>query len=425
MANDVDVAMRYERRLRIAIVSQYFWPEVFPINAMAEALAERGHTVTVLTGLPNYPGGRIIKGYGFGGPWRERHGEIDIRRLPLLPRGKDSKLRLAANYASFGAISFAMSPVVLRNGYDVVLANQASPLLGVAGALSHSWLFGTPLVTWVQDLWPESLKIAGMNSRLLWSSMHRLMAATYRNSRIVLVQSRAFAEHAESYGVDPMSIRYVPNWADKKFAPLDPEQYADQDQELPRGFRVVVAGNMGEAQDFDTLIEAAKLLKGHETIRICIIGDGRMRDRIVGQIAEHRLDPILTYVGYRAPATMPAYFAAADVLLLMLRNNPTMAKTLPSRLQAYLACGRPVLSGTGGEANRIVAEAGAGLAVPPQSPAELSQAMIDLAAMSRERLKEIGNAALTCSRTEFDSELIVSRAEACLYEAAGMRTVPA
>ena len=150
-----------KRPLKIAIISQYFWPEVFPINQMAEALAERGHQIEVLTGLPNYPAGKPFKGYGLLGPWQEVRKGIVIKRVPQFSRGT-TRVGLVANYFSFALSSFFLSLVRLRGDYDVTLTNQPSPLLGVVGAFPQVLFRRKPMVLWVQDLWPESLEIAGL-----------------------------------------------------------------------------------------------------------------------------------------------------------------------------------------------------------------------------------------------------------------------
>lgn len=404
-----------QQRLKIGVVSQYFWPETFPINPMAQILRARGHDVTVVTGLPNYPSGRLASGYGWRGPWREQFGDINVRRLPLVARGSGSRIGLAANYLSFALTSALGVPGILRRGVDVVLALQASPLLGIVGGLTQKAVFGTPLVTWIQDLWPDSLEVAGIRSPLAWRSMDRLMRATYRRSDAILMQSSAFRAHAERYGVPAEKTLYVPNWADPAYRPLDEKEFAAERAELPNGFRIVLAGNIGEAQDIETVIAVARLLKGHPAIRICVFGDGRMRPALEEAIARETLFPTLQWLGPRPFDQMPRYFSAADALLLTLRSNPTMAMTIPSRLQAYMACGRPIIAALDGEASRIVTENGAGLGVGAGQPEALRDAILALWRMSSEERRVMAERALRCSQTEFNASHIVDRVEACLY----------
>lgn len=409
--------------LRIAVVSQYFWPEVFPLNAMAKALAARGHTVEVLTGLPNYPSGVLFQGYGWWGPWRETTSDgLVVKRVPLISRKQGSSLQLAANYVSFALTSFFLAPFRLRSKFDIVLISQTSPLIGVAGGLALSYLRGWPLVIWVQDLWPDSLLMAGVKPGILWRAMDRLMRHVYRRAAAVFVQSEDFRSHALSYGVAQENVHYVPNWADPAYRAIGKEQLAKQDAELPEGFRVMIAGNLGEAQDLETLVDAAKLLKGHPTVRIIVVGDGRLRPWLEQQIEKFRLAPTLTYIGYREFASLPRYFGVSDVLLLMLRRDPTLAKTIPSRLQAYLACGRPIVAALEGRAKDLVTRSGGGIAVAAGSPGELSDAIAAMADMPAEQLARMGQASLRFSREQFDEHNIVDRVETVLQDLAEQRS---
>ena len=402
-----------KRPLKIAIISQYFWPEVFPINQMAEALAERGHQIEVLTGLPNYPAGKPFKGYGLLGPWQEVRKGIVIKRVPQFSRGT-TRLGLVANYFSFALSSFFLSLVRLRGDYDVTLTNQPSPLLGVVGAFPQVLFRRKPMVLWVQDLWPESLEIAGLKSRLVWWAMDRLMRLTYRLSDKVFVQSRAFSEHARRHGVPAGRIEYVPNWADAQYRPVDVAEAAEEDAEMPSGIRFLYAGNIGEAQCIPTLVETATLLKGNPDIRIIVIGDGRMRPWLEAEIERRQLGATLCYLGHRPSAKMPYYFAASNALLLTLRKNETMAFTIPSRLQAFLAGGRPVIAALDGEAKRIVVESGSGIGAEAENADSLRDALLSFAAMGEAERGAMATASHACSLAEFDAGQIVDRVEEAL-----------
>jgi glycosyltransferase involved in cell wall biosynthesis len=406
-----------KRPLKIAIISQYFWPEVFPINQMAEALAARGHEIEVLTGQPNYPAGKFFDGYGPYGPWCEVRNNMTIKRVPQFSRGS-TRLGMAANYLSFAISSLFLSLFRLRGDYDVILTNQPSPLLGVVGAFPHVLLRRKPMVLWVQDLWPESLEIAGFNSRPAWKAMDWLMRLTYRLSDTVFVQSRAFADHAGRYGVPAKRILYVPNWADAQYRLVSLEEAETEDAEMPKGVRFVFAGNIGEAQCIPTLVEAATLLKGHPNIRIIVIGDGRMRPWLETEIVRRQLGQTLTYIGHRPGERMPHYFAASDALLLTLRKNDTMAHTIPSRLQAFLACGRPVIAALDGEARRIVIESGSGIGAEAENAASLRDAMLSFAALDDFERLAMAQASAACSLAEFDAGHIVDRVEEALHQIA-------
>lgn len=402
------------RNLRVLMTSQYFWPEVFPINDLARGLVQRGHAVTVLTGLPNFPSGKIFAGYSLRGPWREKRDGIDVRRMPLVPRGGGGRFRIALNHVSYAISGSVLGPLRTMGQYDVVIASQPSPLLSVLPGLLLSRLKRIPMVLWVQDLWPESLAIAGVKSRLIWLAMERTMRFIYRHADLVLVQSLAFREHALSRGVAADRIRYLPNWAESHFTGLEPRDAAAEDSELPKGFRVVFGGNLGDGQSLNTIVEAAELLREQTGIKFIFIGDGRRRSWLEAEINSRGLTDTVSCIGHRPLDRMPFYFAAADALLMTLKRNEAMAKTIPSKLQPYLASGRPVIAALDGEPQRIVVSAGAGCGCPAEDPRALAAAVAKLASSSSETLAAMGQAALACYRREFERAKLLDDLEGWL-----------
>jgi glycosyltransferase involved in cell wall biosynthesis len=394
------------------VVSQYYWPEVFPINMLCEALAEKGHDVHVLTGMPNYPTGVFETGYGWLGPFLEHRLGVTISRVPLVPRGVGSRFKLVLNYISFFTLSLVAAPFRSPRNPDIVLANQASPLIAVAAALLIAKLRNRPLVIWVQDLWPESLRLAGITSPWLYRAMDAFMKMVYRRSALVFVQSRAFVAHARRYGVAPERVVYLPNWPDARFRPLARDAASIEIAEMPEGFRVVFAGNIGEAQAIETILEAAQLLRRAKNIRIIMIGDGRQRRWLQDEIKRRDLSSVLSYLGFRPFERMPLYYAAADALLVSLRKNSAMADTIPSRLQACMASGRPIIASIDGEAQHVVREAGAGFVAPAEDAAALADAIERMASLSDAERSRFAEGALQYAATEFSQAVLLERVEA-------------
>jgi glycosyltransferase involved in cell wall biosynthesis len=195
------------------IVSQYFWPEIFGINAVVRALRERNIETTVLTGKPNYPDGQVFPGYSVSGTQREVHDGVEILRLPLLQRGKRSSLRLVLNYLSFIVSGLAFGPWLLRHRHvDTILVYAPSPLLQALPAIWLSWLKGVPVALWVQDLWPESLSATGfVKNRAVLKVVERVVRFIYRHCDLILIPSEAFRSPIERLVDDPRKIRYYPN----------------------------------------------------------------------------------------------------------------------------------------------------------------------------------------------------------------------
>jgi hypothetical protein len=268
--------------MRILLVTQYFWPESFAINEMVRKISDAGHHVTVLTGKPNYPDGKIFPGYTQHGIIHETYADnVKVFRVPLRPRNENRALDLVRNYVSFvfsGLRHFHR--LTKAEKYDLVFALQLSPITSVIPAIYLSWRRNIPLVTWVQDLWPESLSATGhiRNRAVLWC-VGILVHWIYKCCDMILVSSRAFTAHVQKfaprsnilyYGV---SIDTENNTTGKKTPALRAKitKYFSQ-----RHFNVLFAGNIGTAQAVETLLEAAVLLRGVPQFRLVFAGSGSM-----------------------------------------------------------------------------------------------------------------------------------------------------
>lgn len=404
-------------RMKILLVTQYFWPENFPINHVVEGLVQRGCAVTVLTGMPNYPSGQFAAGYGGIMPRRELFRSIPVHRVPMTARGQ-GRLSLALNYLSFALSASILGPLLIRERFDAVFVYQVSPVtVGIPGALM-SRLRGGTLCLWVQDLWPESLSATGgTSSPTVIGAVRRLVRWIYRRCDRVLVSSRGFRASVEAHGTPPDRVRYVPNTVEAMYAPLAVPADAPERAELPAaGFRLMYGGNIGAAQDFETVLAAAAATRHRPDLHWILIGDGRMRAHVEAEVARLGLAATVHLLGQKPPTAMPTWFALADALLVTLRRDPIFAVTVPSKLQAYLACGRPVLAAIDGEAARIVSDAEAGLCVPAGDPNALAAAAIALADSSTERRTAMGQAARAYFEREFAREEMLDRLVACLSE---------
>jgi colanic acid biosynthesis glycosyl transferase WcaI len=403
--------------MHILVVTQYFWPEAFRINDLVAEFTRRGHRVTVLTGMPNYPSGRLFKGYGALRPATEEYAGARVLRHPLITRGKGSALRLVLNYVSAAFFACLFGMVRARGRFDVIFTFEPSPItVGLPAALLRS-LRGAPTVLWVQDLWPESLVATGMvKSPLLVRIAESLVRFVYRTTDLILVQSEAFRARVEPYAPRNAAIEYVPNWAEDFYRPVDPADCAAEKQEFPAGFRIVFAGNIGAAQSIETVLDAAEQLD--PSIQWLFFGDGHRLPWLQEQIASRSLADRVRVLGSRPATAMPKYFAAADALLVSLRDEPIFALTVPSKLQSYLACARPVIAMLGGEGARIVAQAQAGVVVPPGQASELAKAALQLRAMSGEARAQMGERGRQYYETHFERRRTIDRLEELIMQTA-------
>lgn len=406
--------------LRILILTQYFWPEDFRINDLARGLHERGHRVTVLTGVPNYPDGKFFEGYGATGPREQDYHGVRVLRVPLVSRGPAKGARLAMNYASFALSASVLGPLRARGGFDVILVFEPSPITVGIPARVLRRVLGAPVLFWVQDLWPEILQGLGVvtNERVI-RGVERLARFVYRGCDRILVQSRAFTSSVERLG-GAGRIRYFPNTAEDFYRPIPPQE-AQGVPPLPEGFRVMVAGNIGASQAFPTLIGAAERLKDeHPDIHFLVVGDGRMRPWVEEQVRQKGLERTVHLLGRYPAERMPHFFAHADALLATLGKEPVFEYTIPSKVQSYLACAKPVIASLDGEGARVVREAG-GLAAPAEDAAALAQAVLRMREKSPEERAEMGKKARAYFLEHFDREMLMERLEGWMRELAEAR----
>ena len=407
--------------MRILVITQYFWPESFRINDLVEGLVDRGHEVTVLTGQPNYPRGSFTEGYGWGGPFTQRYAGAQVIRAPLVPRGGGGSARLAINYLSFALFATLIGLLRCRGAFDAIFVFQTSPVTVGIPARVLSWLKRAPIVFWVQDLWPESLSATGaVTSPRALAVVGGLVRWIYRGCAVVLAQSQAFRPSLLAMGVPPENIVYYPNSAEPLYKPVARTDDADIPP-LPQGFRVMFAGNLGAAQALGTILDAAERLRDEPAIQWIIVGDGRQRSWMEEEVRRRELGSRVHFMGSHPMATMPYWFAQADIMLATLTKDPIFAITIPSRIQSYLACAKPIIAAIDGEGARIVEEAGAGLGVPAEDPEALAGAVRTLLETSGDDLRRMGENGLNYFDRHFERRLLLDKLEDILADCSGVR----
>jgi glycosyltransferase involved in cell wall biosynthesis len=392
--------------MRPLIVSQYFWPENFRINELVQSLVERGIAVDVLTGKPNYPEGKIYPGYRAAGNMHECWQGANIFRVPLFPRGFRSGVRLFLNYLSFMFSGAILGAWLLRNTKsDVIFIYAPSPLLQALPALFIGWIKRIPAVVYVQDLWPESLEATGyIHNRLVIHIVELLVKVIYRRSDLILVSSRPFKDSIQRFSPSA-EVVYYPNSVDAAFC--DPDSGLKLDvPALDEGFRVVFAGNVGAAQAVQVISEAAERLRDHRDIRLVVLGSGSELEWMRTQIAERRLSNL--FLAGRFPVqAMPNLLSRADALMVTLADQQIFAATVPNKIQAYMAVGRPIIASVNGEGARLVQEADAGISVPAEDSAALADAILKLHSMPAVDLNRLGENGRHYYRQHFDHEKLV------------------
>lgn len=400
--------------MKILVVTQYFWPESFRINDLVRAWGELGHDVTVIAGLPNYPAGRLFEGYSWRGPYREDVAGAEVRRVPIVTRGPRRGLRLLLNYASFVLAGVVLGPLAARARYDVIFAYAPSPITICLPAIWMRWLRRTPLVFWVQDLWPDNLAAIGaVRSPTVLGAVQALSRWIYRRCDLVLGQSEAFVEPIRRVCPDVARLRVLPNWADDFYRPIVVDVDAPERREWPSGFTVAFAGNLGSAQALDVVVQAADLLRD-ESVHWVFIGDGNQRASLEAAVRQRGLESRVRFLGWRPGEVMPRYLALADVLLVSLRRDPGFASTVPAKLQSSLAMGRPVLAALDGEGARIVRASGGGVVVPQEDAAALADGVRELVRAGPEARAAMGQRGRDYAIAHFDRDTLVAQLDGWL-----------
>lgn len=405
--------------MRILVLSQYFWPESFIVNDIVRTLNEQGHEVVVATGKPNYPDGKVFDGYRAWGTQREFYlNKVEVVRVPLWPRGEGGAKNLILNYLSFVLAGLACFPWLLRkHEFDAILVFAPSPATQAIPAIFLKWLKRAKLAIWVQDLWPESLKATGfVRSPYLLRAVGWMVKGIYRCCDTLLVQSQAFIEPVARYA-DRGKIVYYPNAIDARRSaavlPL-PEELS---LVLEQHFCVVFAGNLGTAQALDTLVQAAAHLRDDPQIRLLLVGSGSRLAWLKAQQQALGLDN-LVLPGRFPMEMMPGIFERSSALLVSLSDEEIFAQTIPSKIQAYLAAGRPIIASMNGEGARVVCEARAGLASPAEQVLALVANIRRMKNLSQAERSDMGRAARQYFDAHFDMDRQVRVLSGLLFDRA-------
>jgi putative colanic acid biosynthesis glycosyltransferase WcaI len=395
--------------MRVIFLTQWFDPEPAAIRGLpfARWLAARGHEVRVLTGVPNYPGGRIYPGYRIRFWQREVMEGIDVLRVPLYPSHDGSALSRIANYGSF-ALSAATLGSALVGGGDVAYVYHPPATVGLP-AMALRLFRRLRFVYHIADMWPESVVDSGMlgQGTRRWLARHLLSAwcrAVYDRASAITVLSPGFKNILVERGVSPDKIHVIYNWTDESaFRPVARDPMLAADLGLAGKFNIIYAGNLGAFQGIDTVIRAAARLKDLPDLQVVIVGTGQ-KEIELRELARELGAVNVRFVGRRQYWEMPKIYALADVLLVHLRDLSFFESTIPSKTQVALASGRPILMAVRGNAADIVRDSGAGIVCQPETVDELADSMLKLAYTDRDELEAMGarGRAYYCERMSLD-----------------------
>lgn len=382
--------------MKVCIFTNHFYPEDFKVNDISFELAKLGHDITVLTAIPDYPKGKYYDGYSLFKRRREVVNGVNVIRLPIIPRGKGGAIRLVLNYLSY---FFCLSIFTFFHGfkhkYDKIFVHLTSPFFIGVCAKRLSKYQKIPLIFWTLDLWPESLISAGgFKNKILINQQTRMVRKVYEQSSKILIGSKGFEKSICEKGDFKDKLVYFPNWAEdvKEEYPKDfdinkIEPFASKKDD---DFILLFAGNLGEAQNLDAIIESANHLRDFENIKFVFVGDGRRKEYLENLVKEKNLQKTVYFVGRYPITTMPVFMQTADILLFSLKNEPCFNLTVPSKVQFYMSQGKPILAMINGDGAELVNEAKCGFSVNAGDAEAFAGAIKKMYSLTKDELNTLG-----------------------------------
>ena len=355
--------------MKILVVDQFYYPEEFQINDICAQMVKDGHQVTVLTGLPNYPTGIIPDEYRHGKKRDEYVDGVHVIRSFEIPR-KKGPIGMSLNYMSF-AISGCFKSKKLKGDYDVIFVYQTSPVTMAYPAEKIARKYKIPVFLYCCDIWPEVVKVMISNENAVpYRIIKRLSMKLYKGTDLIAVQSKGFFKYFKDiHGIEAEKLRYLPQYANDAYAD---KNFNAEDNNI---VDFVFLGNIGIAQDIGGLIDAVYKIKEFNDFKVHLVGTGSYVDEAKLKVKELGLEDIILFYGRRPYEEMPRFYKLADVCLATLQADSAISLTIPSKVQGYMAAGKPIIAALSGFAKDIINESGSGIGVEPGNIKELSEAM--------------------------------------------------
>lgn len=374
---------------RCLFLTNYFYPEVFRGNDIAFEMAKRGYDVTVITCIPNYPRGKFYEGYGLCSRRREEINGVKVTRVPVIPRGNGRAVRMVLNYLSslFFMFFYTLGFVCCKR-FDFIFVQELSPaFIGIPAVLAKK-IQRIPIYFWLLDVWPESLAAGGITNKYIIGTVDKIMRRIYRNCHKIFIAAPGVRLLLQQRGVKNDCIEYLPNWGEDALQ----EKTVDEAQlpHLPTGFKIMFAGNLGEAQNLENIMRVAERLKDNKDIQWIFIGDGRKKRWVQSFVQNKGISETVHLYGRYPMEYMPVFFKKADIMLLPLCNNSAFNVTLPAKIQAYMLNAKPILVMANGEAQNVVKEANCGYYTDADAIDEMVRLIQTISKCSLQELEQKG-----------------------------------
>ena len=394
--------------MRILIVTQYYNPENFIINDIVQNLKNDGYNIEILTAIPNYPNGTFFPGYNLFNKNKEIINDILIHRSRIIPRFNGNKIFLILNYISF--VFFGVLKLLFIKGkFDKIFVFAPSPItVGIVGVFAAK-KFNAKSYLWVQDLWPESVAVGGnINNKYILNLIDLITKIIYRHTDNIIVQSEGFIDYIINQGVKKDKIKYLPNYAVDIYS--SNKNIENDHPDLFNDFTITFAGNIGKSQNLEILIHAAKQLKlKSEELKFLIIGSGRNMDSLIKKVNENELSSYFIFLGRKRPELIPSYFYKSSALFISLKKANIFSLTIPSKLQSYMAFGKPIIGSIDGITSDIITNSNSGLVSDPNDVNELVKNIIKIKGFSAHQLDRLGKNASRYYEKNFSKKVVMGK----------------
>lgn len=356
--------------MKILVVCQYYHPEEFRINDICEHLVENGHSVTVLTGLPNYPTGKVPKEYKCFRRRKENIRGVKVVRSSEIGR-KNGVIAMALNYISF-MLSASIKSLFLKKDFDIIFVYQLSPITMAFPAIILKKISRRPLYLYCCDVWPESIKnIISKEKNYIFRIVKKISKYIYSNCDAITVTSKPFVDYfIKEHSIPIERISYIPQHAEDVYLKMD---FTPADNIID----FVFMGNIGIAQDIDCILDAIEQIKSNKKFKVHFVGDGSCLERSKILTKKKGIEDLVNFYGRHPLDEMEYFYRLADACLLTLKGNNLIGLTMPSKLQGYMAAGKPVIAAINGAAKEVIIDSKCGICVSASDSKALAEAMTD------------------------------------------------
>lgn len=386
--------------MKILVVCQHFYPEQFRINDICYELAKKGHDVTVLTGLPNYPKGKVLNDYKWFKNRNQIINDVKIKRCSLVGRGSGI-IKMCINYIWF-AISASIKALFMKKDFDIVYVYQLSPITMVLPAILVSKIKKIPLVIHCLDQWPISITTGGISKKsIIYKILQKISIWIYKKANLITISSKSFKTYFEKelkIFAKEKGLLYWPSYAESDYENI---LFEKNDK-----FDLLFAGNVGPAQSVETIIEAANILKNEKNILFHIVGDGLSLQECKNLAQKYNLSNIKFY-GFHDVKEMPNFYKIADAFLITMINNEVVNNTLPAKVQSYMVAGKPIIGAISGEVKKVIEDADCGLCCESLDYKKLAKIILK-ASESKKELEKWSNNSKEYYKKYFEKDNCIS-----------------